>query len=115
MTPSIAGPGGQPAARRRGIGRRATPEYLTAPLTRGAIVRTVIATGSVNPVVTVQVGAFVSGTIQKRYCDSNTRLKANQLCAKIDPRPYQVVVDQNAAALGSARPAGEGPGQSHLR
>ena len=83
--------------------RPAAPVYITASATTGAIVRAVIATGSVNPVVTVQVGAFVSGTIQTLYCDYNTRVKANQLCAKIDPRPYQVVVDQNAAALASAR------------
>jgi HlyD family secretion protein len=83
--------------------RPAAASHITAPVTRGPIIRTVIATGSVNPVVTVQVGAFVSGTIRTLYCDYNTKVKANQLCAKIDPRPYQVVVDQNAAALGSAR------------
>jgi HlyD family secretion protein len=79
------------------------PVYVSTPATTGPITRAVIATGSVNPVVTVQVGAFVSGTIQTLYCDYNTKVKAKQPCAKIDPRPYQVVVDQNAAALGSAR------------
>jgi len=77
--------------------------YLTAPVSRGTIIRAITATGAVNPVVTVQVGAFVSGNIQTLYCDYNTKVKPNQLCAKIDPRPYQVVVDQNAAALGTAK------------
>ena len=44
--------------------RPAPVQYTTAPVTRGPIVRAVIATGAVNPVITVQVGAFVSGTIQ---------------------------------------------------
>ncbi len=83
--------------------RPAPVRYVTAPVTRGPIIRGVIATGAVNPVVTVQVGAFVSGTIQALYCDYNTQVKANQLCAKIDPRTYQQTVDQNAAALESAR------------
>lgn len=83
--------------------RPAVSGYLTAAVSRGPVTRAVIATGSVNPVVTVQVGAFVSGNIQTLYCDYNTKVTANQLCAQIDPRPYQVVVDQNAASLGSAQ------------
>ena len=83
--------------------RPAPVQYTTAPVTRGPIVRAVIATGAVNPVITVQVGAFVSGTIRALYCDYNTQVKANQLCAKIDPRTYQQAVDQNVAALASAR------------
>jgi len=79
------------------------PVYRIAPVTRGSISRAVIATGSVNPVVTVQVGAFVSGNIQTLHCDYNTRVRAGQLCAKIDPRPYQVVVDQDSAALASGQ------------
>lgn len=68
--------------------------YLTATVSRGEVVRTVVATGSVNPVVTVQVGSYVSGIIKALYCDYNTRVKAGQLCAKIDPKPFQVAVDQ---------------------
>ncbi len=79
------------------------PRYVTAPVTRGPIVHAVIATGTVNPVITVQVGTYVSGTIQALYCDYNTQVHANQLCAKIDPRPYQVIVEQDAATLASAR------------
>jgi len=77
--------------------------YITAEVTRGPIVRTITTTGAVDPVITVEVGAYVSGTIQACYCDYNTQVKAGQLCAKIDPRPYQVVVDQAAANLGNAQ------------
>jgi HlyD family secretion protein len=41
----------------------------------------------------------VSGVIQQLYCDYNTQVKEGQICAKIDPRPYQTVVDQDKATL----------------
>lgn len=83
--------------------RPEAPKFVTAAVTRGDVVRSIITTGAVNPVVTVQVGTYVSGVIQALHCDYNTEVKAGQLCAKIDPRPYQVVVDQNVANLASAR------------
>jgi HlyD family secretion protein len=89
-----------------GLWRYSRPEpvqFLTAEVSRGDVVRSVVATGAVNPVVTVQVGTYVSGVIEALHCDYNTPVKAGQLCAKIDPRPYQVVVDQARANLLSAR------------
>ena len=77
--------------------------YITAPVTRGNVARTVTATGAVNPVLTIIVGSYVSGVIRDVYCDYNTQVKKGQLCARIDPRPYQTVVDQNAAALANAK------------
>lgn len=83
--------------------RTPAPQYLTASVTRGDVMRTVTASGTVNPMTTVQVGTYVSGVLQELHCDFNTQVKAGQLCAKIDPRPYQTVVDQENAALGTAR------------
>src|SRR5215472_35508 len=79
------------------------PPYVTAETSRGTVVRTITTTGAVDPVITVLVGAYVSGTVQACYCDYNTQVKAGQLCAKIDPRPYQVVVDQDTANLATAK------------
>ena len=79
------------------------PRYVTTPAAKGDVVRTVVTTGSVNPVVTVQVGSYVSGPIKAIYCDYNTKVKAGQLCAKIDPRNYQVALDQAKANLANAR------------
>ena len=76
--------------------------YVTQPVDRGAISRTITASGTVNPVVTVQVGAFVSGTIQSLSCDYNTRVRKGQLCAKIDPRPYETTVAQARANVDAA-------------
>jgi HlyD family secretion protein len=76
---------------------------VTAPVTRGTVARTVTATGTVNPELTIIVGSYVSGVIQKLYCDYNTTVKPGQVCAKIDPRPYQTVVDQDKANLAVAK------------
>ena len=77
--------------------------YTTVPVSRGTVMRTVTATGTVNPVLTIIVGTYVSGVIQQLYCDYNTEVKAGQTCAQIDPRPYQMTVDQNQANLELAR------------
>jgi HlyD family secretion protein len=81
----------------------APPQFVTAAAAKGDVARTVITTGAVNPVVTVQVGTYVSGPIEAIYCDYNTKVKAGQLCAKIDPRAYQVALDQAKANLASAQ------------
>src|SRR5208283_4818783 len=83
--------------------RSAPVQYVSAPAGRGAITRAVTATGTVNPVLTIIVGTYVSGVIQNLSCDYNTQVKTGQICAKIDPRPYQTVVDQNKANLDAAK------------
>ena len=80
-----------------------TIHYTTVPVARGAVTRTVTATGTVNPVLTIIVGSYVSGVIQQLFCDYNTQVKKGQVCAKIDPRPYQSMVDQDKANLEVAK------------
>jgi HlyD family secretion protein len=83
---------------------RAPPvSYVTAPVTRGDVTTTISASGTVNPVITVEVGTYVSGTITSLTCDYNTRVHKGQLCAKIDPAPYQIVVDEDQADLATAK------------
>jgi HlyD family secretion protein len=77
--------------------------YLTVPVTRGDVARAVTATGTVNPELTIIVGSYVSGVIQQLFCDYNTQVKAGQICAKIDPRPYQMIVNQDKAILDVAK------------
>src|SRR5271169_4333988 len=79
--------------------------FITAEVTRGAIVRSVTATGTVNPVTTVQVGTYVSGPIVAIKVDFNSAVKAGQLMAKIDPRPFaaQVALAQAATANAQAQ------------
>jgi HlyD family secretion protein len=69
---------------------------------RGSEVRTATASGIVAPTATTPVGTRVSGVIQSIHCNPKMQVKAGQVCAKIDPRPYQIVVDQNRADLPAA-------------
>lgn len=82
-----------------GINTQSTAQYVTVPIERGAITQAVTATGTVNPELTVIVGSYVSGVIQSLSCDYNTEVKAGQVCAKIDPRPYQATLDQYSGQL----------------
>jgi HlyD family secretion protein len=78
-------------------------QYTIVPVTRGIITRSVTATGTVNPELTIIVGSYVSGVIQSLSCDYNTKVRPAQVCAKIDPRPYQTAVDQAKANLAVAK------------
>jgi HlyD family secretion protein len=82
---------------------RSTIHYVSVPVAKGAVTHTVTATGTVNPELTIIVGTAVSGIIRELKCDYNTQVKKGQVCAKIDPRPYQSVVDQNSANLAVAK------------
>lgn len=77
--------------------------YLTARVERGMISQLVTATGTVNPVTTVQVGTYVSGPIKEIYVDFNSPVKEGQVVAKIDPRPFVMKVRQAEANLANAR------------
>ena len=82
--------------------RPAQARFVTAMVTRGSIVQTVAATGTVNPVTTVQVGTYVSGPIIAIYVDFNSQVNAGELMAKIDPRPFAAQVALARAALANA-------------
>ncbi len=78
------------------------PSFQTVAVTKGDVVRQVIATGTVNPELTIIVGSYVSGPITDIQCDYNTVVRAGQVCATIDPRPYQTIVNQDIANLSAA-------------
>jgi HlyD family secretion protein len=80
-------------------GANGTPSFRTAKVERGDLLVTVTATGTVQPITQVQVGTQVTGTIQKLFADFNSRVKADQLVAQIDPAPFQARVDQDNANL----------------
>ena len=77
--------------------------YQTATVTRGAITQAVTATGTLNPVVNVQVGSQVSGNITKLFVDFNSQVKAGQVVAQIDPALFQATVTQAEGDLASAQ------------
>src|SRR3954447_504653 len=77
--------------------------YQSAAVTRGAITQAVTATGTLNPVVNVQVGSQVSGNIQKLFADFNSSVKAGQTVAQIDPALFQAAVTQAEGDLQTAQ------------
>ncbi|MCP9455739.1 MAG: efflux RND transporter periplasmic adaptor subunit [Nitrospira sp.] len=79
--------------------------YRTALVERGTIESVVSATGTINPVVSVQVGTQVSGMIKSLHADFNTRVKAGQVVAVIDPEPFKARREQAASNLEMARAA----------
>lgn len=82
---------------------RAPVTYRTAPIEKGDVVKTVTATGTLSPRVTVTVGAQVSGRVQDLYVDFNSRVKKGQVIARIDPRMLNAEVSKAKANLASAR------------
>ena len=77
--------------------------FNTVAATRGEIIATVTATGTLNPVVNVTVGSQVSGRISVVNVDYNSVVKSNQVIAEIDPATYQAAVEQSQADLANAR------------
>jgi HlyD family secretion protein len=75
--------------------------YLMARVGQGRIAATVNATGTVNAVVTVQVGSQVSGNIQQLFVDYNSPVTEHQIIAQIDPAPFETRVSQARATLAS--------------
>ena len=84
-------------------GEQPPPRYLTARVERGELSRLVIATGTVDPVQTVEVGTYVSGPIQEIFVDFNSPVRQNQRVAQIDPRPFSVKVRQSEANVKTAQ------------
>src|SRR5438477_839226 len=82
---------------------RGAANYQTATVTRGPITQSVTATGTLNPVVNVQVGSQVSGNIAKLFADFNSQVKAGQVVAQIDPALFQATVTQAEGDLANAQ------------
>lgn len=81
----------------------AGPAYLTDKVSKGSLEETVRATGTVQPLLEVTVGAQVSGRIAAVLVDYNAKVKAGDLLAEIDAAPYTAQLAQAKAALQSAR------------
>ncbi len=77
--------------------------YRTAPVARGDIQQTVSANGTLNPVVLVNVGTQVSGTVQTLHADFNDRVREGQVLAELDPALFRAQLDQSRANVANAR------------
>lgn len=86
-------------------GNGGQPQFKFAKVESGPITAVVSATGTLNPVVSVQVGSQVSGQIKEILVDFNSPVKAGQLIARIDPETFQLRVRQAEADIEATRAA----------
>ena len=85
----------------------ATPatEYRTAKVEQGPILATATASGTLNAVVSVQVGSQVSGQIKEVLVDFNSEVKRGQVIARIDPEIFEYRLKQAQADVDAAQAA----------
>lgn len=83
--------------------RKSGPKFRKEKVTKGEVVATVTATGTLSAVTTVKVGSQVSGIIASLHADFNSEVKRGQLLAGLDPTPFQTSVDQRRADLERAK------------
>jgi HlyD family secretion protein len=87
------------AAYYRGSDAADAPALTTATVTRGSVVETVEATGTLEAVTTVDVGTQVSGTIKALYADYNSQVRKGQVIAQLDPSLFETQVEQARATV----------------
>lgn len=80
-----------------------TPKYTTSPVRRTDITSVVQATGTINPLTTTTVGSYVSATVKYIFADYNTRVKAGQVLAQLDPTVFEAQVLQARANMQNAQ------------
>jgi HlyD family secretion protein len=85
-----------------GLNRGGQVQNFTAKIEKGDINDVVEATGTINAIITVQVGSQVSGTIAKLLVDFNSRVHKGELIAIIDPALFQGALLQAKADLENA-------------
>jgi HlyD family secretion protein len=78
-------------------------QYRTRTIERGDIVQTISANGTLTPVVLVNVGTQVSGTVAKLYADFNDQVQIGQVLAELDPALLQAQLQQSKANLLNAQ------------
>src|SRR6266566_2222085 len=86
-----------------GLNHNNAPQHFTAKVEKGEIHDVVDATGTINAVITVQVGSQVSGTISKLYVDFNSRVHKGDIVALIDPALFKGALLQATADLENAK------------
>ena len=86
-----------------GRGDGSAPAVTAEPVTRGSVVTTVAASGTLEAVTTVQVGSQVSGSVDSLYADFNSIVKKGQVLARLDPSLYNSAIEQAQANLIKAQ------------
>lgn len=74
-------------------------QLVTATVTRGDVVESIDATGRLEAVTTVLVGSQVSGNVSALYADFNSRVRAGQVVARLEPSLFETQIEQSRANL----------------
>jgi HlyD family secretion protein len=89
----------------RGAVRGPEDRYEFQEVARGEISQMVTASGTLNPVVLVNVGTQVSGTVKKLHADFNSTVAAGQVLLELDPTLFRAAVEQSSGAVATAEAA----------
>jgi len=81
----------------------AKPEFTTVKVGRGDVVQAVTATGTLKPVLNVEVGSQISGIIESLLVDFNSEVKSNQVIAKLDSSTYRANVSSAEGELANTQ------------
>ena len=90
-------------------------KYKTAEIHRGSIVNTVTATGTIDPIVQVEVGTQVSGIINHIYVDYNSVVKKGEVIAELDKTTLEADLASSSATLQSNKTEYEYQEKNFLR
>jgi HlyD family secretion protein len=82
-------------------GKNGELKYRTETIGRGDIEALVVTSGTLNPIETIDIGAQVSGRIEKLLADFNSPVKKGEIVAELDQEPLQMKIQQNEASYKS--------------
>ena len=82
-------------------GSQVDPNRL-AKVQRGDVTRSVVATGTIEPITKVEVKSKASGIVEKLLVDINSRVRKGQELAQLDQEEIQAEVDAQRAQLAAA-------------
>lgn len=86
-----------------GSGNSTSIRYVTQSVSRGDLVVTATATGTIQPTQSVEVGSELSGTIESVFVEENDRVVEGQLLARLDTSKLNDSITKSRAALASAQ------------
>jgi HlyD family secretion protein len=84
-------------------GNSKTTQFKTQQIQRGDLTVIVTATGTLQPTNEVEVGSELSGIVESVEVDYNSKVKVDQVLARLDTSKLEAEVTQSKAALESAK------------
>ncbi|MEN6618060.1 MAG: efflux RND transporter periplasmic adaptor subunit [Rikenellaceae bacterium] len=89
--------------------------YQTADIYKGKIANSVTATGTIEPLIQVEVGTQVSGKITRIYVDYNSKVKKGQILAELEKTTLEAELSSSDATRESAKTEFEYQQKNYLR